>query len=304
MAAPLPETAPAPAGPPDAAAEAAAGAVPPATAPRSDYSLALSQYYQRLQNGLLAQGMLRGDGGSADTPFTDAMLARDFVRIALFDEYADSGSALVPDMRLARLRRWEVPVRMEVRFGPSIDPAQAERDRASVAAYAGRLAGATRHDIAMAGSAEAANFHVLFLNEDERLAIAPQLRELVPGIADHSVRAVQNLPRSTLCVVVAFSAPGSDAYTGAIAVIRGEHPDLLRLSCIHEELAQGLGLANDHPLARPSIFNDDQEFALLTGHDELLLRILYDARLHPGMNAAEAAPVVRAIATELMAPGV
>jgi hypothetical protein len=73
------------------------------------------------------------------------------------------------------------------------------------------------------------------------------------------------------------------------------------MACIHEELAQGLGLANDDPQARPSIFNDDEEFALLTGHDELLLQMLYDPRLRTGMTAAEAAPVVREIAAEVMA---
>jgi hypothetical protein len=56
----------------------------------------------------------------------------------------------------------------------------------------------------------------------------------------------------------------SGAYTRAVAVVRAEHPDLLRQSCIHEEIAQGLGLPNDSPAARPSIFNDDEEFALLT----------------------------------------
>ena len=102
--------------------------------------------------------------------------------------------------------------------------------------------------------------------------------------------------------MVAAFATGSDAntYTAAVAVIRAENPGLLRLSCIHEELAQGLGLANDSPAARPSIFNDDDEYALLTRHDELLLRMLYDPRLRPGMSAAEAAPMVRQIATELV----
>jgi len=53
---------------------------------------------------------------------------------------------------------------------------------------------------------------------------------------------------------------------------------------------------------RPSIFNDDGEFALLTDHDEDLLRILYDLRLAPGMTAEQAMPIVRRIAGEL-APG-
>ena len=67
-----------------------------------------------------------------------------------------------------------------------------------------------------------------------------------------------------------------------------------------EELAQSLGLVNDWPRARPSIFNDNEEFALLTRQDELMLKMLYDARLRPGMSEAEARPIVEQIAAELM----
>ena len=84
------------------------------------------------------------------------------------------------------------------------------------------------------------------------------------------------------------------------AVIRAEHPDLLRLSCIHEEIAQGLGLANDSPTARPSIFNDDEEFALLTRQDELMLKMLYNPALRPGMTEAEARPIVESLAASLV----
>ena len=66
----------------------------------------------------------------------------------------------------------------------------------------------------------------------------------------------------------------------------------MRQSCVHEELAQGLGLANDSPRARPSIFNDDDEFALLTSHDEELLSLLYTPALTPGMQPDEARPIV------------
>jgi len=64
-------------------------------------------------------------------------------------------------------------------------------------------------------------------------------------------------------------------------------------------MAQSLGLSNDSKVARPSIFNDDEEFALLTKHDEILLKILYDRRLKPGMNNIEARPIVTKIAQEL-----
>ena len=100
---------------------------------------------------------------------------------------------------------------------------------------------------------------------------------------------------------MAFSErPGGYAYGDAIAVIRSEHPDLLRRSCVHEEIAQGLGLGNDSPNARPSIFNDDDEFALLTTHDEMLLRLLYDPAVRAGMDAEQVRPIVRARAATLM----
>jgi hypothetical protein len=84
-----------------------------------------------------------------------------------------------------------------------------------------------------------------------------------------------------------------------VAVIPSEHPDLMRLACIHEELAQSLGLPNDSKAARPSIFNDDQEFALLTRQDELMLQILYSPALSPGMTGAEARPIVETLANNL-----
>ena len=55
---------------------------------------------------------------------------------------------------------------------------------------------------------------------------------------------------------------------------------------------------SDSPGARPSIFNDDEEFALLTRHDELLLQMLYDPRLTPGLTADAARPTVRKLAAE------
>jgi Protein of unknown function (DUF2927) len=108
------------------------------------------------------------------------------------------------------------------------------------------------------------------------------------------------LPRSTYCLVYSSAENGNSTYTRAYAVIRAEHPDLLRLSCYHEEIAQGLGLANDSPTARPSIFNDDEEFALLTRQDEAMLQMLYDPALAPGMTEEQARPVVQSLATRLI----
>jgi Protein of unknown function (DUF2927) len=64
-----------------------------------------------------------------------------------------------------------------------------------------------------------------------------------------------------------------------------------------------MGLPNDDAAVRPSIFNDGKEFGVLTAHDELLLRILYDPRLEPGMTPATAMPLVRRIIAELRPAG-
>jgi hypothetical protein len=258
-----------------------------------------ARYYRGIEAQLLADGLLRTDGGGRDAPFTDAMLARNFERIALYDEYTLVGGRFVQRETPSRLRRWQQPVRVQAHFGRSVDAAQQARDRAILTTYVGRLARASRHPVSVVRSG--GNFHVLYLDRDEQRDAGDLVRSLVPGVGDETIDAIAAMPRSTFCAVYAFSeGAGRSVYVAAVAVIRSEHPDLLRRSCVHEEVAQGLGLPNDSPTARPTIFNDGEEFALLTPHDELLLRILYDSRLTPGMTPAQARPVVRAIATELV----
>ena len=87
--------------------------------------------------------------------------------------------------------------------------------------------------------------------------------------------------------------------TFAFVAVRSDLSETITQSCLEEEIAQVMGLPNDNDAVRPSLFNDDEEFALLTRHDELLLKILYDPRLSPGMTPGEAMPIVRTIAREL-----
>ena len=276
----------------------------PVTSPKpSARSEALAASYRRLQERLLAQNLLRGDGGGADTPFTSDQLARDFIRIALFDEYSDDGDFSRPQARETQLRRWTRPIRMRVVHDPLTPTAEQQRDFTSVSTYAARLSRLTGVPITMVAEAAPANYHVLFLGEDTRKTYGDELRRLIPNIPDSTVRAFENLPQEQLCLVIGTFQPGSSRYQTAVALIRAEHPTLMRIACIHEELAQGMGLANDSPAARPSIFNDDEEFARLTRHDEFLLQMLYDPRLRPGMTAIEAAPIARTIALELTGDG-
>jgi Protein of unknown function (DUF2927) len=267
----------------------------PLTAP-TPKSAAASAYYAQVQQALLAQGMLRSDGGG-EIPVTDRMLAENFLRIALFDEYRRGAGGFVRGETESNLRRWEGPVRVGIRFGASVPPDRQATDRARIASFVARLSRVTGHPMTV--DDRAPNFFIHIVSEDEREALGPTVRATLPGLGLGEVAGITAMPRTTYCLVYALADGNSGAYTRAFAVIRSEHPDLLRLSCLHEELTQGLGLPNDSPRARPSIFNDDEEFALLTDQDELLLRILYSRELRPGMSAAEARPIVFSLARRL-----
>ena len=273
-------------------------AQPKQSTPPSAASEALRVYYARVQSGLLEQGLLRTDGGQRNAPFTDRMLAENFIKIAAFDEFTTTATGMTQIEKPSNIRRWNGPVRIGLRFGASVPAAQRTTDTARVAAYVAELARATRHPIRFDNTNP--NFIVQIVNEDERLAIAPVAYAAISDLTPTDLASIVNMPQSTYCLVYADSKPGTFVYRRAFAVIRAEHPDLLRLSCLHEEIAQGLGLANDSPRARPSIFNDNDEFALLTPQDALMLRMLYDPRLTPGMTADEARPVAETLATQFM----
>ncbi|MCJ1901848.1 MULTISPECIES: DUF2927 domain-containing protein [Paracoccus] len=273
-----------------ATARAEAAAASPASRNMRDYLAGVEQ-------ALIARGRLRIDDGS-EIALTPEKLADTFIEVALYDEYVREGGKLVSRPTPAPLRRWQQPVLLRLEFGDSVAPDQRARDRAEIAGFAARLARISGHPVAVTGGA--GNVAVLILNEDERRAVGPRLAALVPGIPPGDIAALRDLAPQNYCTVFAYSNGNSPVYAQAVALIRAELPPRLRRSCIHEELAQGMGLANDSPRARPSIFNDNEEFAYLTRHDELLLQILYDARLRPGMTEAEARPIVLQIARELL----
>lgn len=270
---------------------------PSQPAPPTPKSAAAAAYYAKVQKTLLENGLLRTDGGE-DLPVSDETLAANFMRIALFDEYRRGSGGFVAKETATHLQRWAGPIRFGLRFGASVPPERQATDRARIASFVARLAGIT--GLPMTVEDKDANFLVYVVSEDEREALGPEVRAAIPGLSALDVAGITRMPQSTYCMVYAQPDPKTATYTNAIAIIRAEHPDLLRLLCIHEELAQGLGLPNDSPRVRPSIFNDDEEFALLTDQDEKLLKILYSPELRPGMKADEARPIVESLARRLV----
>jgi hypothetical protein len=286
--------------PPETTATPVEPLLPPEVTPASPSSQALGRYYSNLQADLLVQGLLRTDGGGIDTPYTARQLATNYEAIAFYQEYEDGSWKRNSGLTSSPLRRWADPVRVDVSFGNSVPLEQRAVDSRNINLFAQRLQRVTRHPVTTAPPKNA-NFHVIFTGYDDQPQLVQQLRNTLPNIDLASLRVVQTMPRSTHCLMMAFGDPQTPhKIRQVVVVIRAEHPDILRKSCIHEEMAQGLGLINDSPDARPSIFNDNDEFAFLTRHDEQLLRMHYDRRLRIGMSLEEARPIIRQLAQEQM----
>ena len=261
-------------------------------------SAAIRAHYAKVQSALVSEGLLRTDTDPADAPMTPRHLTENFLRIALFEEYAGGQVTRHSTETPILLLRWQVPVRVALRFGRAVPAAQQSADRARVAVYLARLSAVTGHPISL--SEAQPNFWLYIASVDDRAALGAELNAEIPGLTPGQMQSVTQMDAGTYCQVLTQSNAATSGYVRAVAVIPSEHPDLMRLACIHEELAQSLGLPNDSNAARPSIFNDDQEFALLTHQDELMLQILYDPALSPGMTRAEAKPIVEPLAKALL----
>jgi hypothetical protein len=197
-----------------------------------------------------------------------------------------------------RLTRWSGPVRVALNFGPSVPAARQAADRARIASFLARLSQLTGLSLGLVS--QNANLIIAITSIDERRALGPMITAALPQINAAQVAGVTGMDRSTYCLVWTQSNAATNSYERAFVYVPAEHPDLMRLACMHEEIAQALGLPNDSGLARPSIFNDDEEFALLTRQDELMLRMLYNPALRNGMTEAEARPIIEGLARGLL----
>ena len=248
-----------------------------------------AEYYAALVAKLRAEGKLRVETAPQNAPYDAADLVRNFERIALHHEAQITRPGSERNWEPNPLQRWHGPLNYRLSGN-----AVTHQDRIEVASLMARIAGLTGLEIARSESNW--NFLILITTPEEHEELSAVLAQLLPA----TVKTFELWRQSPRLICVAhnlFSAEDRNHIVTGLVSIGSETGGLLRQACLHEEIVQALGLANDHPDVRPSIFNDDGEFALLTEHDEDLLRILYDPRLEPGMTAAEAMPIVERIVT-------
>lgn len=235
-------------------------------------------------------GLMRDDGGD-EIPFDRADLARHFQTLAFYSGPLEaSPTAFRPDDAF-KLVKWRGAVRWSLQ-GDGVS----ERDRADVTALFDRIARATGRRIEERDDGYV-DISINIVTRRDRVGWSRWLETRlvqtpVPGLdawlADEHVPCMRMFGRSK-----------SDSAYNAKIFLRDEASPRLRQACLHEGIARSFGLLRPGRDVRPSIFTADKEFTRLTRHDELLLEILYDPRLSPGMTEDEAMPIVREIAAGL-----
>ncbi|HET7409742.1 MAG TPA: DUF2927 domain-containing protein [Paracoccaceae bacterium] len=252
-----------------------------------------AEYWRKYQAMLTDKGLLRAERDPVDVTYSKEDLVRDFRAIMLTREYAKKAGDFVKNAAPRRLKKLDSVVRIDIR-GKTIT----DTDMKHIRDFMDRLNRVT--GVRMVESEEDPMIRLMILTREERLAFARHAARSPRW--DFIAKNVANDLGSAVCGTY-YSRDRQDRNRiDYIIVIPAEVTGILRRSCIEEELGQTFGPGADFDGARPSIFNDDAEFALLTRHDEDLLRILYDPRLEPGMTVEEAMPVVRRIVGE-MRPG-
>ena len=145
------------------------------------------------------------------------------------------------------------------------------------------------------------NMYIVIANRKEIKTLIGEIGLTHPEFDPTRIPIITQLPKDIHCMAMtSMSSEPNSAISSALVIIRSELPVIMRRACFHEEIAQSLGLTNDSHLARPSVFNDDDEFATLTKFDEILLKILYDKRLHSGISKDKATQIVKNAADELL----
>ena len=78
---------------------------------------------------------------------------------------------------------------------------------------------------------------------------------------------------------------------GSDAVLVANQGKNLFQRCMVEEILQGLGPVNDDDSLTYSVFNDRSRFAHFTRFDRLILNMLYNKRVKPGMTRRQVEPI-------------
>ena len=196
--------------------------------------------------------------------------------VTLAEDFIDLTFALESGQKLPGLLRYEGPVRVMLR-SPSLRPYQGDLEN-----LLARFRNEAGINIRSTRVPDEALIHI------ESVPTA-EFQRAYPGAACFIVPGETNWrdyrsrsPRQR----VRWSDQTTLGVTG-VFLPESSTPQDVR-DCLHEEIGQALGPANDIYRLPDSVFNDDNFHSILTSFDMLMLRVLYSPELRSGMPAAAA----------------
>lgn len=255
----------------------------------------LADLYGRAEMLYRTEARFRTDYDPVDAPVDARTLERNFLSLAFNSEPQIIDERTIVEGESVSLLRWPAPAISYATAGVSPD------DSAHLDALAGRIGTVIDRAVLPTDDLLDADIKVWILGGDDRSIVRAAMARRYGSSIGSFITAWAERPELP-CIGMISTDPVDDSLSVGLIFVKAELSGDFRRACLTEEFAQVFGLINDDPVARPSIFNDDQEFIELTRHDEYLLRMLYDPRLRAGMTEAEARPVVRRIAQDIVGP--
>lgn len=207
---------------------------------------------------------------------SNVSMAHDFVDLVFRNEQGRSRT---------QLSRWEAPVRVRLEnpelanYAPFLDT------------FLTRLREQGHVDIARSTD-DQANLHVRVVEAtDMRRALSSAFCVVVPADSEwRDFAQSSDDPR--------YRWSNKTTLTDATVFIPSDAAPFEVRLCLMEEITQSLGPGNDMFRLADSIFNDDNAHSAPTAFDMLVLRTLYDERMHPGLSEDQAYEVALNILNE------
>jgi DUF2927 family protein len=208
--------------------------------------------------------------------FTDAEILDGFFKVSFGAEFRVGGDVV------DRVRKYEGPVRVFIDNQATLDR------RTQLTEVINEVGQRIKYlDIALTDRRTQANM-VVSLVQERDLGKAIQAfygRDVAPRIQ-------RSLEPQCLS---GYSKDAGYRIRHAEVIIVVDAGEFVFYDCAYEEILQALGPINDDASIPWTMFNDAVHMGFFDIYDQLLLNVLYDPRIRPGMSRQEAGTVVPAI---------
>jgi len=208
--------------------------------------------------------------------FTDSEIIDGFLKTAFGAEFQLAG-------RVDRIRKYAGPVRVFADGNRRDRKLQLAKVVADIAARVQHL------DLAMAGTAEAANVSVTMVRDRDLD------RTIEKFYGSERAREIRNSldPRC----LSGFRKNENYEIEHSDVILTVDTGDFVFFDCAYEELLQSLGPINDTSSVPWTMFNDNVSMGFFDVYDQYILNVLYDPRIKAGMTVEE----VKAVLPQVLA---